>query len=100
LQFLGSCRQEKRALSLKKIIAGAAISGVLGFPAVGLGAGVANPNPSALVVAGIPSSLHNPGWFDPGAPGYGSGLTASWVRFGMPIVSNARFQLDVCCDLQ
>jgi hypothetical protein len=61
------------AVRLKKIIGGAAISGALGFTALGLGAGVANANPPAPVLAGIPSSQHNPGWFDPGARGYGSG---------------------------
>lgn len=40
-------------MNLKKILAGAAISGALGFTAVGLGAGVANAEPSSPVVAGI-----------------------------------------------
>jgi hypothetical protein len=42
-------------MNLKKILAGAAISGALGFTAVGLGAGVANAEPAspAPLVTGI-----------------------------------------------
>ena len=38
---------------VKKIAAGAAMVGALGFSAVGLGAGVANAAPPAPVVTGI-----------------------------------------------
>src|SRR4029077_11921083 len=38
----------------EEIMAGAAISGALGFTALGLGAGVANAVPASPVVAGIP----------------------------------------------
>jgi hypothetical protein len=40
-------------MNLKKILAGAAISGALGFTAVGLGAGVANAEPASPLAAGI-----------------------------------------------
>ena len=41
-------------MNVKKIAAGAALAGALGFTAVGLGAGIANAGPPAPVVAGIP----------------------------------------------
>src|SRR5437763_1043233 len=41
------------AMCLKKIAAGAAMVGALGFSAVGLGAGIASAAPPAPVVAGI-----------------------------------------------
>ena len=41
-------------MNLTKIMAGAAISGALGFTALGLGAGVAYAEPPSSVVAGIP----------------------------------------------
>jgi len=47
-------------VNLTKILAGAAISGALGFSALGLGAGVANANPPAPVIAGVPW------WGEPG----------------------------------
>jgi hypothetical protein len=37
---------------LKRIVAGAAMAGALGFTALGLGAGIANAEPSAPVVSG------------------------------------------------
>jgi hypothetical protein len=40
-------------MNLKRILAGAAISGALGFTAVGLGAGVANAEPASPVATGI-----------------------------------------------
>jgi hypothetical protein len=40
-------------MNLKRIAAGAAMAGALGFTALGLGAGVANAAPAAPVVAGI-----------------------------------------------
>jgi hypothetical protein len=40
-------------MNLKKIAAGAAMTGALGFTALGLGAGVANAAPASPVVAGI-----------------------------------------------
>ncbi|PXX08930.1 hypothetical protein [Mycolicibacterium moriokaense] len=40
-------------MNLKKIAAGAAITGALGFAGLGLGAGVANAAPTSPVVAGI-----------------------------------------------
>jgi hypothetical protein len=39
-------------MKLKKIATGAALAGVVGFGAVGLGAGIANAAPPAPVVAG------------------------------------------------
>jgi hypothetical protein len=41
-------------MHLKKIAAGAAMAGALGFTALGLGAGVAKADLSSPVVAGIP----------------------------------------------
>ena len=40
-------------MNLKKIAAGAAMTGALGFTALGLSAGVANAAPASPVVAGI-----------------------------------------------
>jgi hypothetical protein len=40
-------------MNLKKIAAGAAMTGALGFTAFGLGAGVANAAPASPVVTGI-----------------------------------------------
>jgi hypothetical protein len=40
-------------MNLKKIAAGAAMTGALGFTALGMGAGVANAAPASPVVAGI-----------------------------------------------
>ena len=39
-------------MNLKKVAAGAAVTGALGFTALGLGAGVANAAPASPVVAG------------------------------------------------
>jgi hypothetical protein len=47
---------------LKNIAAGAAFAGVLGFTAVGLGAGVASAAPSAPVVAGWQLDGHGGHW--------------------------------------
>ena len=81
-------------MNLKKIMAGAAISGALGFIALGLGAGVANADPASPVVAGIPWQQdrghggdggnwghgEGPDWGDRGGWGYGGnwGYGRAW----------------------
>src|SRR6202166_4202875 len=40
-------------MNLKRIVAGAAMAGALGFTALGLGAGIANAEPAAPVVSGV-----------------------------------------------
>ncbi|MGY4647115.1 hypothetical protein [Mycobacterium sp. URHB0021] len=74
-------------MNLKKIIAGAAISGALGFTALGLGVGVANANPAAPGAAGTPwqqdrghSPVQDGG--GPGAQGDGSGPDCFFGPFG------------------
>ena len=47
---------------LKKIAAGAAMVGALGFTAVGLGAGIASAAPSAPTVAGWQLNGHGGHW--------------------------------------
>jgi hypothetical protein len=49
-------------MNLKRIVAGAAMAGALGFTALGLGAGIANAEPSAPVVSGIAWQDHNGHW--------------------------------------
>ena len=81
-------------MNLKKVMAGAAISGALGFTALGLGAGVANADLASPVVAGIPWQQDRghgggggnwghgdgPDWGDRGGWGYGGnwGYAPSW----------------------
>jgi hypothetical protein len=62
-------------VNLTKIIAGAAISGALGFTAVGLGAGVASADPPAPVLAWQQDGGHGDGRGegDPGASGHEPG---------------------------
>jgi len=54
-------------MSLKKIVAAAAVSGALGFSALGLGAGVANAQPH---------------WPNPPGPGHGHGHGEDWGDWG------------------
>src|ERR1700736_4489785 len=68
-------------MNVKKIAAGAALTGVLGFTAVGLGAGVASAAPPAPVVAGWAQDHDGHwghggdggDWGDRGGWGYGGG---------------------------
>ena len=55
-------------IHVKKIAAGAAIAGSLGFAAIGIGAGVASAAPSPVVGSGIEWAL-DPGWGH-GGPGW------------------------------
>ena len=52
----GELRKGVASMNLRKFMAGAAISGPLGFIAIGLGAGVANADPASPVVAGFRGS--------------------------------------------
>ena len=60
-------------MNLRKFMAGAAISGPLGFIAIGLGAGVANADPASPVVAGIPWQQDRGHGGDGGNWGHGDG---------------------------
>ena len=90
----GVLRKGVASMNLEKIMAGAAISGALGFTALGLGAGVANAGPASPVVAGIPWQQdrghggdggnwghgEGPDWGDRGGWGYGGnwGYGRAW----------------------
>ena len=68
-------------MNLKKVVAGAAIAGALGFTALGLGAGVANADPSAPGAVGI---AWQQGQQDRGH-GYGDGDHGDWgLEPGLP----------------
>jgi hypothetical protein len=57
-------------MHLRKITAGVAMVGALGFTAVGLGAGIANAGPPAPAVAGLQQD-HDPNWGGHGGRGDG-----------------------------
>src|SRR5258707_11893178 len=63
---------------LKKIAAGAALAGALGFTAVGLSAGIANAAPPAPAVAGWPQD-HDGHW---GHDGDGGDWGGNWGNGG------------------
>ena len=65
-------------MNLKKVVAGAGIAGALGFTALGLGAGVANADPSAPGALGI---AWQQGQQD-GGHGYGDGDHGDWGNRG------------------
>jgi hypothetical protein len=58
-------------MNLKKIVAGTAVAGALGFTAFGVGAGVANADPSAPVVARM-------AWQQDRGHGHGDGDHGDW----------------------
>ena len=79
-------------MNVKRIAAGTALAGVLGFTAVGLGAGIANAAPPALGVAGWESEGHGGHWGHGGGGDWGDrggwgdgggwGYRGNWGGYG------------------
>jgi len=67
---------------IKKIAAGAAMVGALGFSAVGLGAGIASAAPSAPVVTGIEWQQGHGDWDNWGHGGRGWDDRRGWDNRG------------------
>jgi hypothetical protein len=62
-------------MNLKRIVAGAAMAGALGFTALGMGAGIANAAPPAPTVSGIAWQQDHDGH-------WGHGGDGDWGRGG------------------
>jgi hypothetical protein len=63
---------------LKKIVAGAAMAGTLGFTALGLGAGIAGAAPPAPTVSGIAWQQDHDGHWGHGGDGGDWGDRGNW----------------------